>query len=416
MSATAALEHVHRDGQRDPNRVRTFLPEPDVPSRGLTIVSADDHVLEPPNLFEGRVPQRFADAAPRVVELDDGGQYWVIDGRIEPIRDWNVAAGRATRDWGGEPARYEELRAGGWDVHARVADMDLAGISMSLNFPSALWGFAGRVFSAMNDKELGLACLRAYNDWMIEEWCGAYPDRFIACQLPWFADVEIAAEEIRRNAERGFTCVSFSENPEKLGWPSIHSGYWEPFFAACAETETVINLHVGSSSEIAQPSTDSPHSVANALFGMNSMMATADWLFSRVTLRHPALKIVLSESGIGWVPGLIDRLEWCDRYRDSITLQGEWDLADGRPSDELRRAFFYTSIWDPATFKVLDEIGVDNVMIEVDYPHPDSSWPGSQTAVADQLAGLDEAAVAAVTHRNAASVYRCTPKPVGTAR
>jgi predicted TIM-barrel fold metal-dependent hydrolase len=410
-TASAALEHVHADGRRDPDRVREFLPEPNVVSSGLTIVSADDHVLEPPDLFTSRVSARYGSEVPHVVEGDDGGHYWLIEGHANPIRDWNVAAGRATADWGGEPARYDELRRGAYDVDARIADMDLAGISMSLNFPSALWGFAGRVFSAMSDPDLGLACLRAYNDWMIEEWCGSYPGRFIACQLPWLADVDIAAEEVRRNADRGSTCVAFSENPEKLGLPSIHSGYWEPFFAACAETETTINLHVGSSSEIAQPSTDSPHSVANALFGMNSMMATTDWLFSRVTLRHRDLKIVLSESGIGWVPGLIDRLDWVDRYRDSVTLRDDWDFADGRPSDELRRAFWYTSIWDPATFQVLDRIGVDRVMLEVDYPHPDSSWPDCQSIAREQLAGLSGEAVAAITHGNAAHVYRCDPAP-----
>ncbi|TDT18252.1 putative TIM-barrel fold metal-dependent hydrolase [Ilumatobacter fluminis] len=410
-TASAALEHVHADGSRDPNRVRTFLPEPDVTSLGLTIVSADDHVLEPPDLFTSRLPSKLADAAPHVVEGADGGEYWIIDGQPNPIRDWNVASGRATSDWGGEPARYDELRRGAYDVDARVADMDLAGISMSLNFPSALWGFAGRVFSAMPDPELGLACLRAYNDWMIDDWCGAHPGRFIACQLPWLTDVDIAAAEIRRNAERGSTCVAFSENPEKLGLPSIHSGYWEPFFAACAETGTVINLHVGSSSEIAQPSSDSPHSVANALFGMNSMLATTDWLFSQATIRHPDLRIVLSESGIGWVPGLIDRLDWVDRYRDSITLRDDWDFANGSPSDELRRTFWYTSIWDPATFAVIDRIGADRVMIEVDYPHPDSSWPHVQQTVSDQLDGLPDETVENVTHRTAAHVYRCDPQP-----
>lgn len=407
-SSSNTLEAVHEGGSRDPDRQRSFLPEPVVAPPRHTIISADDHVLEPPDLFVGRIPSKFADDAPRVIEGDDGGQYWLIDGKPEAIRDWNVAMGRATSEWGGEPARYDELRRGGWDVDARVRDMDVAGIALSLNFPSAIWGFCGRVFSAMPDAELGLACLRAYNDWMIEAWCGAYPGRFIACQLPWLRDAQVAAQEIHRNAARGSTCVSFCENPEKLGLPSIHSGYWEPFFQACADTDTTINLHVGSSSEIAQPSSDSPHSVINALFGMNSMLATTDWLFSRVTLRHPNLKIVLSESGIGWVPGLIDRLDWVDRYRDSITLRDDWDMADGRPSDVLKRTFWYTSIWDPATFGVIDTIGADRVMLEVDYPHPDSSWPECQDVVDDQLGGLDPHDIELITHRNALDVYRCS--------
>lgn len=408
MASQTSLESVHDKSTRSAEHLGVFLPEPEPTARKYKIISADDHFLEPPTLFHGRVPAKFADAAPRIVDGDDGGQYWLIDGEISPIRDWNVASGRASKNWTGAAARFEELRPGGWNVSARVRDMDIAGIELSLNFPSAMWGFAGRVFSAMKDKELGLACLRAYNDWIIDDWYYAYPDRFIPCQLPWFCDPQVAADEIRANAARGFTSVSFSENPEGLGYPSIHSGYWEPFFAACAETDTVLNLHVGSSGMIAQPSTDSPHGVPNALFGMNSMIATADWLFSRVALRYPNIKIVLSESGIGWVPGLIDRLDWADKYRDSPIMNDNWNIdVDGSTVELLQRNFWFTSIWDPATFRTLDAIGADRVMLEVDYPHPDSSWPNCQSHADAQLGHLDQASIDAVTHKNAEHVYRC---------
>lgn len=408
MTSQTSLESVHEASTRSTAGATQFLPEPVPSAQRYRIISADDHYLEPPTLFQGRIPSRMEEEAPRVIDGSDGGQYWLIDGVESPIRDWNVSSGRASLHWTGASARFEELRKGAYDVNARVSDMDLAGIELSLNFPSAVWGFAGRVFSAMNDKEVGLACLRAYNDWVIDDWCASHPDRFIPCQLPWFIDPELAAREIRKNAERGFTCVSFSENPQGLGYPSIHSGYWEPFFAACAETETTINLHVGSSSLISQPSVDSPHGVPNALFGMNSMMATADWLFSRVALRYPNLKIVLSESGIGWVPGLIDRLNWTDNYRDSPIMRDDWDIIkDGSTVEVLRRNFWYTSIWDPATFRVLDVIGADRVMLEVDYPHPDSSWPDCQERAFEQLGHLDAQSIAAVTHANAEHVYRC---------
>ena len=116
------------------------------------------------------------------------------------------------------------------------------------------FGFAGQPFSWLDNPEEGLVLVRAYNDWLFEDIVGNYPDRFISCQLTWFRDVEVAAQEILKNADRGFKSVIFTENPEKIGFPTIHSGYWDPFFAACQETGTIINIHLGSSSEVIKPS------------------------------------------------------------------------------------------------------------------------------------------------------------------
>ena len=145
-----------------------------------------------------------------------------------------------------EPVRFDQMRPGCWDPAARVADMDLAGIWASVNFPSQITGFCGTVYSACSEPASGQACVRAWNDWFAEEWREAYPDRFVGLGITYLADPEIAAAEIRRNAERGFTAVSLPEQPHRLGYPSLHSGSWDPVLAACAETGTVICLHVGS--------------------------------------------------------------------------------------------------------------------------------------------------------------------------
>src|SRR5262249_48611417 len=152
------------------------------------------------------------------------------------------------------------------------------------------------------DPEVGLASLRAYNDWVVDEWCGAAPDRYIPCQLPWLADAEIAAQEIRRNAERGFRAVSFSENPEGVGFANVYDTVWDPFFAACAETETVVNLHVGSSGTTHQVCSSSHPLVTTALFPVSGIEALIDWVFSGVLVRHPRLTVALSEAGASWVP------------------------------------------------------------------------------------------------------------------
>src|ERR1700759_2603148 len=153
----------------------TFLPEPPRQPRRYTVISVDDHIVEPKHAFEGRMPAKFADQAPRVVEKD-GADVWIYDGQEFPNVGFNAVVGRPVDEWGFEPTRFEDMRRGSWDIHPRVADMDLSGVYASLSFPSFLPGFAGqRLQLSTKDPELALAAVRAWNDWHIEDWPGAYP-------------------------------------------------------------------------------------------------------------------------------------------------------------------------------------------------------------------------------------------------
>jgi predicted TIM-barrel fold metal-dependent hydrolase len=218
----------------------------------------------------------------------------------------------------------------------------------------------------------------------------------------------LAAEEIRRNAGRGFRTVSFSENPEALGCPSIYSGEWDPFFAACEETETVISLHVGSSGQVGQPSTDSPVFAIVALFPLNGIAALVDWVFAKVPIKFPNLKIVMSEAGASWVPMAIERLNRAFRQREASDY---WVTTDPHPVDLVRRNFWFTSIEDPSAFRNLDVIGADRVMAEADYPHADSSWPGTQDLLRRDLGHLPMDQIRQICYRTAARVYRTPPPP-----
>ena len=226
--------------------------------------------------------------------------------------------------------------------------------------------------------------------------------------MTWLPDPEIAAEEIRQNAERGFTAVSFSENPEALGFDSLYSGNWDPFFAACAETDTVINLHVGSSSQTMVPSKDSPPQVIAALFEINAFAAATDWLFAQIPSRFPNLKIVMSESGIAWVPMLVDRLTFLEsRFNKDNDggMNSTW--ADSlTPNEVLARNFWFTSFFDPTAYRLLDVIGEDRVMMEVDYPHSDSTWPDTQEVIKYQIGQLDPQVQRRLTSGNASDLYR----------
>jgi len=388
---------------KDGERSVTFLPDPPRAERKYTVISADDHIVEPPHMFEGRLPDKFADRAPRVIEKEDGTETWVYDGVELPNVGFNAVVGRPVDEWQMEPTRFDEMRRGAWDIHQRIADMDLNGVYASLCFPSFLPGFAGqRLQKVTKDQELAMAAVRAWNDWHLEDWAGAYPDRIIPCQIPWLLDADVAADMIRENADRGFKAVTFSEEPSGLGFPTIHSGYWDPFFRACEETGTVINLHIGSSGASPATTPDAPPDVAGVLFFAYAIFAAVDWLFSLAPVRFPNLKICLSEGGIGWVPALLDRLDHMDSYSQ---MYGTWQ-SDLTPSDVLRRNFWFCAVEDQSTFALRERIGVDHILLESDYPHCDSTWPNTQRVIDEEIGGLPADDIKKLTWENASLLYR----------
>jgi predicted TIM-barrel fold metal-dependent hydrolase len=372
------------------------------------LISVDDHVLEPDTLF-ATVPQRFRDVVPRMTVNAEGHMFWLIEGESVPVSKKNAASGTPMDEWRDDSLRFGDMQPGIWDPVARLKDMDTGGIWASLNFGSIIWGFAGTRFAKMQDQGAGLACLRAYNDWMINEWCAADLNRFIPCQLPWLADATVAAGEIRKNADRGFRAVSFSENPAGLGFPSIYSTYWDPFFAACAETETVVNLHVGSSGATREGPADSPDMVRVALFPLNGIEAFVEWVAAKISLRHPEIKIALSEGGASWVPFALERLNRV--YEQRFSING-WDVSDPHPFELIRNNFWFASLEDPSAFRLLDVIGEDRVMVETDYPHPDSTWPTNQALLERDLGALPTETVKKICFANAAALYRYPLPPL----
>jgi predicted TIM-barrel fold metal-dependent hydrolase len=380
----------------------TLLPDPPRAERRYLMVSCDDHVVEPPHTFDTRVPKHLVERAPRVVEAD-GIEQWLFDGELMPNVGFNAVAGRPVDEYSFDPTRFDQMRKGTWNVADRIADMDLDGVYASLNFPSFIPGFAGqRLYVASKDTELAIACTRAWNDWMLDEWCAAAPGRFIPMQLPIWSDPQLAAAEIRKNAARGFKAVSFSEAPHMLGYPSLHTGYWDPVMEACQETGTVICLHVGSSSSSPATAPDAPSDAVGALFFAYAMFAAVDWMFSLIPVRFPNLKICLSEGGLGWVAGLIDRFDHMNRYS---AMYGTWDGIAETPAEVFRRNFWFCAIDDPSSFLQVDVIGAENIMVESDYPHADTTWPSTQQKLHAQIANLPAAQQEAVAWRNAAALF-----------
>jgi predicted TIM-barrel fold metal-dependent hydrolase len=371
----------------------------------LTIISVDDHVVEPRTMFDGRLPARYADRAPRVIERGDGREMWLFEGVEIPNFGLNAVSGRPQEEFGVEPTRYDEIRRGCWDVDARVEDMDAGGVLASLNFPS-FPQFCGQIFANTEDKHLALAVLRAYNDWHIEDWAGAHPGRFIPLSLTPYWDPDLMAAEVHRVADLGVRAVTWSENPEKLGVPSFHNEHWDPFWRACDEREMVICLHIGSSSAVKLPSIEAPFMTMMNLQPTAVMDTAADLLWSRVVREFPSIRFALSEGSIGWIPYLLERADYIYEHHNVWTGT---DLGDRLPSQIFRDHFIACFIEDAAGLRLLDLIGPDIVCLETDYPHSDSTWPHSPERLVKTLGDLDADAVAAITHRNAMQHFGFDP-------
>lgn len=381
-----------------------LLPDPEPRNRKYLVFSVDDHVCEAADTFTSRVPAAMRDAAPRVVTDDSGRSVWLVNGEMRRWIGGDTIVGRRLVDQSDleRTLWFDQMRAGTYDIHARIRDMDIDGVYASVCFPSMVWGFCGQRISALSDPDLALACVRAYNDWVHEEWAGPYPDRIVASSIPYLRDPVVAAEEVRRNAARGFKSVSFTENPEKLGLPSLYSGKWDPFFRACEETETVVNVHLGSASIRPSLSADTPQGAIALMWPAQTMGATVDWVYSKIPLRFPRLRIAMSEGGIGWVPMLRERMERYYRQRGKIQAWTE----ELTPAELLLRNFWFCCIEEPLSMEQRHLIGVDHILLEVDYPHADTSWPDTQAAVDEMLGGLPADEARAISHENAARLYR----------
>jgi predicted TIM-barrel fold metal-dependent hydrolase len=371
----------------------------------MIMVSVDDHLVEPPDLFEGHIPERWRQRAPRVVKNPDGSDVWTFEGSVIPNIGLNAVAGRPREEYGIEPTAFEEIRPGCWQIAERVKDMDAGGILGSMCFPS-FPGFCGRLFAAADDKDLALDVLRAYNDWHVDEWCGSAPGRFIPMGLPVLWDPQLAADEVRRLARKGVHSVTFTENPATLGYPSFHDPHWDPLWRALVDEGVVLSIHLGSSGQLAFTAPDAPIDVMITLQPMNICSAAADLLWSRVPREFPGLRIALSEGGTGWIPYFLDRI---DRTYDMHHLWTGQDFGDRKPSDVFRQHFLTCFIADPVGVQLRHLIGLDNIAWECDYPHSDSSWPNAPEELAAVTDGVPDDEVNRITFENALRWYSYDP-------
>jgi predicted TIM-barrel fold metal-dependent hydrolase len=365
----------------------------------VQLVSVDDHVVEHATVWQDRLPAKFREAGPRNERDDLGRDVWRFEGREYFNSGLNAVAGKPREEFGTEPVRFDDMLPGCYDPKARIADMDTDGVHAQLCFPS-FPGFAGSTFVAADDMDLAAACVSAWNDWILDEWCAHAPDRQIPLALVPFWDMERSVAEVERVASRGAKAISFTEAPHNLGLPSLHTKHWDPLFAAAQGAEMPLCLHFGSGGT-PPIAPGGPFTAAIALFGLNSIMAAVELLNSRIFDRFPRLKVALSEGGIGWMPYVLERTDYTwERHRFYTGM-----VDSQRPSELFRDHIYGCFIVDDAGLANVERIGVDNVMFEGDYPHSDSNWPNTRKVLAEALLDVPDDQARKIAETNARTLF-----------
>ena len=369
----------------------------------MVIVSADDHICEPPTLFDNQLSGELLASAPKLKLDAHGKNFWQYQGYIRPSVGLNAVVGRPAEEYGMEPTSLDQLRDGCWDVHARIDDMNVNGVAASMCFGNSI-GFDGQTFHTAPDKALSLRHLQAYNDWHYDEWCMACPGRFIPLGILPTWDMDATVAEIHRLAKKGFRTISMNENPTAQKLPSIHNDYWDPMFKAIADTDTTIALHIGSGNPAPHASMETPIEAWIATMPLSVAQGLADWLQLEELHRYPDLRIAISEGGIGWVPYFMERADFSNWRHKAWTHSRFGETL--KPSDLVKRHFLHCFVDDRFGLRHLDEIGEDMVAYECDYPHSDALWPDVPEYLWDSVKHLTDKQIDKVTHENALRFFR----------
>lgn len=371
----------------------------------VKVMSADDHMIEPPHLWVDRVPAKYRDACPRIVEVD-GRQAWLYEDELTYIPMGSCRPLPEHPETGYPPApgnaRFDEIRPGCYDPVERVKDMDLDGVWGQLCFPNYT-RFAGhRFFLNVKDPDLGLACIETYNDYLLDEWCATAPGRLFGAVVLPLSDIDLAVAELKRVVEKGAHAIAFSENPTVLGLPSVHTPHWDPLWAIVDEAQIPVCQHIGSSSRLITTSNDAPVGVQVSLLGMNSIMAGVDWMIGTALDRFPNMRVMLSEGGAGWVPYILERCDkvWSDgRIRPDESL-GFSPMGSRPPSQVFAEQIYVCLVDEHFAVRAIDDIPVDHLLWEGDYPHGDGLFPNNRVYLDKVLADVPEAAAVQIAETN----------------
>jgi predicted TIM-barrel fold metal-dependent hydrolase len=366
----------------------------------MKLFSTDDHLVEPPDVWSSRVPAKFRDKAPHVVE-EDGVESWVLEDTKMTVMSALAAVGRPEGDFGLTPIRYDEMHPGCYDPKERAKDLLLEGMTSSLCFPTVP-RFSGVSFASFKDKELAAACVQAWNDFLFDEWCAAAPEIFVPMVMLPLWDPKAAAVELERCLAKGARAVTMPEETSHLGLPSYYSDVWDPVWSVCEGANVPVCMHIGSSGwKPLIPEGASSGSMEIALGFVSTITHAVAMMYSPVPRKFPDIKLVYSEGGIGWVPVTLERAD--ARFRLHHSWTGDDDLL---PSEVCHRNMWFCMMPDEDYgLKNRHEVGLDKILWEADYPHANCPWPGTLTEAERFFKGVPQDEVESMTFANAEKLF-----------
>jgi len=407
--------------------------------REMKVVDADSHVIEPPDLWRSRMSSKWGDLIPHVRRDSSRAVHTVLgpNDPPPPVADtWFVgdtplfkAGAAAMAGWHEHapqhPLTFDEFNPYSTDPSLRLKQMDEYGIESAVLYPNLNMFVSASYLGPQVDASLRLETVQAYNDYIAEEWIAVAPGRYIGMANLPFWDIEATKAEIERCASLGHKGLIFSQHPENYGLPPLDNKHWDSLCAAAQDAEMPINFHIGGGGTLAGVAAGEPENGSAANYAWNSvllypanMRTIGALIFGGICHRFPRLNFVSVESGIGWIPPVLEAMDWQFGNCGVRVQHPEYDLL---PSEYFKRQIYGCFWFERASaLAAIDILGPDNFLYETDFPHPTSMTPGPASIAQnpldymhDTLGHLPAETLAKILHNNAARIYHLDPVPAG---
>jgi len=381
----------------------------------LYVVDADSHWSEPADLFTKRAPAHLKDRVPHHEEID-GVRMWVMDGVPIGQAPAGAVIGKDGRKWPAAESLsvwgYEEAHLGAYDPKARIGVMDEFGIDAQIIFPSTI-GLGGQDLGKIADQELCRIAIEIYNDGMAEIQAES-GNRLLPMPLMPAWDVDLAVAEAKRVAALGARGINMTSDPQDLGAPDLADRAWDPFWAVCAEHQLPVHFHIGASitgmtfyGKYFWPgqAEGTKLAIGGSLLFIGNARVVTNLILAGIFDRHPDLKCVSVESGVGWIPFILETLD----YEMAENAPDELAKLRKAPSEYFRSNMYATFWFENNRNKLpqlIEAVGEDSILFETDFPHPTCLYPDPLTSVEAKMATLTPEARAKIMGENARKLYR----------